>query len=109
MKPCLSQVCSLGGPLEQDLADYAAGKCQAIEIWLTKLETYLQSHSIQAFLDLLDRHAMSVPVASYQGGLLSEPGPATRRGLGTVGPPTAAVPAGRHSDLGGCCRHCRHR
>jgi 2-keto-myo-inositol isomerase len=74
--PCLSQVCSLGGPLEKDLADYAAGKCQAVEIWLTKLEAYLQSHSIQQFLDLVERHGVSLPVASYQGGLLSAPGPA---------------------------------
>ena len=38
MKPALAQVCSLNSPLEADVADYAAGKCEAIELWTGKLD-----------------------------------------------------------------------
>ncbi len=45
MIPALSQVCSLPALFEKDIEDYAAGQCRAIEIWLTKLETFLQTHT----------------------------------------------------------------
>lgn len=74
MTPTLAQVCSLPSPFEKDVADYAAGKCGAIEIWLTKLETYLQSHSLDDVRRLLGECEMAAPVASYQGGLLASQG-----------------------------------
>jgi 2-keto-myo-inositol isomerase len=69
MKPALAQVCSLSAPFAQQIADYAAGQCQAIELWLTKLEDYVQKHSLDAVRHLLAEHGMAAPVASYQGGL----------------------------------------
>ncbi len=78
MTPALSQVCTLHSSFERDVEDYAAGKCQAVEIWLTKLETYLESHSIDDVRRLLDRHEMAVAAASYQGGLLISQGDARR-------------------------------
>jgi 4-hydroxyphenylpyruvate dioxygenase len=74
MVPTLAQVCSLPAPFEQDIADYAAGKCGAIELWLTKLETWLQSHSLDDVRRLLAENEMTAPVASYQGGLLASQG-----------------------------------
>lgn len=74
MIPALAQVCSLPSPFEKDIADYAAGKCAAIEIWLTKLETYLQSRSLDDVRRLLAENEMIAPVASYQGGLLASQG-----------------------------------
>lgn len=74
MKPALAQVCSLSSPFQQDIADYAAGKCQSIELWFTKLETYLQSHAMGDVRQLLDEHQIDAPVASYQGGLLVSQG-----------------------------------
>ncbi len=76
MLPALSQVCSLPAPFEKDVADYAAGHCGAIEIWLTKLETYLQSHNIDEVRQLLEQHGVTAPVASFQGGLLVSQGDA---------------------------------
>jgi 4-hydroxyphenylpyruvate dioxygenase len=70
----LAQVCSLPSPFEKDVADYAAGKCSAIEVWLTKLETFLQTHSLDDVRGLLAEHEMTLPVASYQGGLLASQG-----------------------------------
>ena len=74
MIPTISQVCSLSSPLEKDIADYAAGHCESIEIWFTKLEGYLQNHSTDEFLRLLEEHNVTAHVASFQGGLLISQG-----------------------------------
>lgn len=78
MQPALSQVCTLHADFETDLADYAAGACYAIEIWLGKLETWLQTHSLDDVRRLLDEHNLTLPAASYQGGLLTSQGEARR-------------------------------
>lgn len=78
MHPALSQVCSLNSPFEKDIEDYAAGQCTAMEVWLTKLETYLESHSQDELKQLLADNEMNLPVASYQGGLLASQGEARR-------------------------------
>ena len=74
MIPALSLVNSLSAPLETQLEDYAAGKCQAVELWLTKIEEYLKAHSVPQFLELLQRHELLAPVASFQGGILESQG-----------------------------------
>jgi 2-keto-myo-inositol isomerase len=71
MKPALSQVCTLSAPFEKDIEDYAAGACRAIELWVGKLDAYLEGHSAAEFKDLVARHGVSAPVASFQGGLLT--------------------------------------
>lgn len=78
MKPAISQVCSLNSPFEKDIEDYAAGACRAVEIWLGKLETYLEKYSIDDVRRLLDEQNMMAPVASFQGGLLASQGDARR-------------------------------
>ena len=70
MIPALSQVCSLPSPFDSDIADYAAGACRTIELWLGKLETYLETHSVDDVARLLAEHEVTAPVASFQGGLL---------------------------------------
>jgi 4-hydroxyphenylpyruvate dioxygenase len=76
MIPALSQVCTLAAPFETDVADYAAAACQNIELWLGKLEGYLQQHGLKDARRLLQRHGQNAPVASYQGGLLTSQGEA---------------------------------
>jgi len=76
MLPTLSQVCTLHAPFEQDLEDFAAGQCRSVELWLGKLETYLQTHTVDDVRALLDKHELAAPVASYQGGLLTTQGDA---------------------------------
>lgn len=78
MTPALAQVCTLNAPFEQDIADYAAGQCHAVELWLGKLETYLESHTVDDAKSILAKHEMSAPVASFQGGLLTSQGEARR-------------------------------
>lgn len=76
MKPAISQVCSLNSPFEKDLEDYSAGACPAVEIWLGKLEGFLETHTTDDVVGLLERHGLAAPVASFQGGLLTSPGEA---------------------------------
>ncbi len=71
MKPALAQVSTLNAPLEVDVEQYAAGKCPAIDVWLGKLETYLDSHSTDDVRRLLESHEVTTPVASFQGGLFT--------------------------------------
>lgn len=78
MKPAISQVCTLHSPFDKDVEDYAAGACRAMEIWLGKLETYLEQHSLEEARRLLEEHEMAAPVASFQGGLLASQGEARR-------------------------------
>lgn len=78
MKAALSQVCTLQSAFETDVEDYAAGQCFAIELWLTKLEDYLERHSLDDVKRLAETHGVSFPVASYQGGLLTTQAEARR-------------------------------
>ncbi len=79
MKPALANVCSLESPLEQDIEDYAAGHCQAIELWIGKLDQYLERHSENDLTKLLSEHGVATPVASFQGGLLISQGEARKQ------------------------------
>jgi len=72
MKFAISQVCTLDTPFETDIEDFTAAKCQAVELWLTKLETYVDSHSVAQAGELLERQGIETPVASFQGGLFEE-------------------------------------
>jgi len=78
MRPALSQVTTLNASFEADLEDYAAAACAHVEIWLGKLETYLQTHTVDDARGLLTEQGLSAPVASFQGGLLTSQGEARR-------------------------------
>ncbi|RIK83662.1 MAG: sugar phosphate isomerase/epimerase [Planctomycetota bacterium] len=74
MKPAVAQVCSLESAFERDIEDYAAGACSAIELWLGKLEGFLEQHTAAEVRELLASHGLVAPVASFQGGLLTSQG-----------------------------------
>jgi 4-hydroxyphenylpyruvate dioxygenase len=76
MTPAISQACTLPNPFEADVQGYAEGGCNAIEVWLTKLETHLESHTVESTQSLLGKHNTSLVAASYQGGLLLTQGEA---------------------------------
>ena len=78
MIPTLSQVSCLNSPFDRDLEDFAAGKCTSVEVWLTKLEEYLKSHTPDDVRFWLDKFGIALPVASFQGGLLASQGEARR-------------------------------
>jgi 4-hydroxyphenylpyruvate dioxygenase len=74
MTPAISQVCCLNSPFDRDLEDFAGAGCQAVEVWLTKLETYLKSHTLKDVRYWLEKTRLSLSVASFQGGLLASQG-----------------------------------
>jgi 2-keto-myo-inositol isomerase len=70
VKPCISQATTLSTTFEDDLSAYARGGWSAIELWLTKLETFLESRSVAEARGLLDAQGLDPVAASFQGGLL---------------------------------------
>ncbi|HWE36342.1 MAG TPA: sugar phosphate isomerase/epimerase [Isosphaeraceae bacterium] len=70
MTPCISQVTTLSTPFEADLPAFARSGWSAVELWLTKLETFLQSHPIAEARSLLDGEGLTPAAAAGQGGLL---------------------------------------
>lgn len=74
MKPCLSGVTTLSAAFAEDVAACAAAGCDALEVWLTKLETHLESHSAADTRRLVTDKGVALVAASYQGGLLLSQG-----------------------------------
>jgi 4-hydroxyphenylpyruvate dioxygenase len=74
MKLCISEATSLSCSFEEDVNGYADGGCRALEVWLTKLESHLEKHSLADTRKLLEDREMSLAAASYQGGLLLSQG-----------------------------------
>lgn len=74
MKPCISEATTLPCSFAEDVAAYAGAGCKAMEVWLTKLETHLETHSAADTRKLLEDKSMTLAAASYQGGLLLSQG-----------------------------------
>ena len=74
--PAVGTVCSLDADLGTILADYAAGHCDAVDLWLGHAERVLEAGSPESLRDLLASSGMKVVAASYQGGLLTADGAA---------------------------------
>jgi 2-keto-myo-inositol isomerase len=74
LKPCISQACTLTSSFSDDVANFAEAGWPGVEVWLTKLEQYLEKHSVAETRRLLGDSGLSLPAASYQGGLLLSQG-----------------------------------
>src|SRR5437879_4367212 len=74
MKPCISQATTMPCSFAEDIANYADVGCTDIEVWLTKLETHLEHHSVQDTRKLLMDRGITLTAAAYQGGLLLSDG-----------------------------------
>lgn len=74
MRPCISEATTLSASFEEDVQNYAEAGCLAMEVWLTKLETHLQSHAPADTRKLLEDRSLVLAAASYQGGLLLSQG-----------------------------------
>jgi sugar phosphate isomerase/epimerase len=74
MRPCISEATTLSTPFADDVRGYAEGGCHAMEVWLTKLETHLETASVADTRKLLDERQMTLAAAAYQGGLLLSQG-----------------------------------
>jgi len=74
LKPCISEATTMPSSFAEDVADYAGAGCQGMEVWLTKLETHVQTHSLDQTRKLLEDRSMMLAAAAYQGGLLLSQG-----------------------------------
>jgi 2-keto-myo-inositol isomerase len=74
MKPCISQATTLNNSFETDPSVYSRGGWPAVELWLTKLESFLESHSLADARELFDRNGVKPVAAAAQGGLLLSQG-----------------------------------
>ncbi|HEV3144238.1 MAG TPA: sugar phosphate isomerase/epimerase [Gemmataceae bacterium] len=74
MKPCISEVSTMPASFREDVEAYAAAGCHGMEVWLTKLETALETDSAPDLLKLLEDKHLGLAAASYQGGLLLSQG-----------------------------------
>jgi sugar phosphate isomerase/epimerase len=74
MKMCISEATTMPCSFAEDVAAFADAGCNAMEVWLTKLETHLETHSVAETRKLLDERQVTLAAASYQGGLLLSQG-----------------------------------
>ncbi len=74
MRVCVSQACTLSTPFAEDVAAAVSAGCPAIEVWLTKLEKHLETHSVSDTAKLLTDNGLTLPIAAMQGGLLLSQG-----------------------------------
>jgi sugar phosphate isomerase/epimerase len=74
MKPCVSEATTMPSSFAEDVANYADAGCTGMEVWLTKLEKHLESHSPDDTRRLLHDRGLSLAAAAYQGGLLLSQG-----------------------------------
>lgn len=78
MIPCISQATTLAGSFADDVANYPAGGCTVIEVWLTKLEKHLQEVTPEDTRKALADRGITLIAAAYQGGLLLSQGEARK-------------------------------
>lgn len=76
MNPCIGQVTTLPSAFDADLRDYSRVGCHAIEVWLTKLESFLANRSVSEVRALMQTNDIKFVAASVQGGILLTQGDA---------------------------------
>jgi len=70
----MSEATTMAASFAADVQTFAAAGFRAMEVWLTKLETHLEKHSLADTRKLLEDQQMTLAAASYQGGLLLSQG-----------------------------------
>jgi sugar phosphate isomerase/epimerase len=76
VRPAIATVCSLDASLETILEDYAAGHCDAVDLWLGHAEAFVAKHGLATLRERLAGQGIEAVAASYQGGLLTSQGEA---------------------------------
>src|SRR4029453_5543373 len=81
MIPCISQATTLSSSFADDIDNYSASGCRAIEVWLTKLEQHLASVAASDTKKALADRGVELIAAPYHGGLLLSEGEERRSHL----------------------------
>jgi sugar phosphate isomerase/epimerase len=74
MQPCISEATTMSASFAEDVQAVSAAGFRSMEVWLTKLETHLEKHSVADTRKLLEDQQMALAAAAYQGGLLLSQG-----------------------------------
>jgi sugar phosphate isomerase/epimerase len=74
MDICLSEATTLPAPFAEDVEACTGGGFPALEVWFTKLEKHLETHSVADTRQMLADRGIRLPAAAYQGGLLLSQG-----------------------------------
>lgn len=74
--PALGTVCSLDADLRTILDDYAAGHCDAVELWLGHVERFLDVEEPETLRRMLADTGIRAVAAAFQGGLVMAEGEA---------------------------------
>jgi 2-keto-myo-inositol isomerase len=74
VKLCISEATTLPCTFAEDVQAYSDAGCRAMEVWLTKLETHLERHSVADTRKLVEDRQVTLAAAAYQGGLLLSQG-----------------------------------
>ena len=74
MNPCISEATLLPCTFADDVNHVANAGAAGLEVWLTKLETHLESHSVGDTRKLVGDRGLALTAAAYQGGLLLSQG-----------------------------------
>jgi 2-keto-myo-inositol isomerase len=74
MKLCVSEATTMPATFADDVEACGQAGCLALEVWLTKLEQHLETHSAAATRELLAAKGVTLAAAAYQGGLLLSQG-----------------------------------
>ena len=78
MIPCISEATTLPSSFAEDVANFADAGCEAMEVWLPKLEKHLETASAADTKKLLADRNLRPIAAAYQGGLLLSQGDARK-------------------------------
>lgn len=70
MIPCLSEATTMPAHFDEDVRAFASAGCTHMEVWCTKLEEYVGTHSVDAARRLADEQGVRLAVAAALGGLL---------------------------------------
>src|SRR5262249_26470876 len=79
MKLCISEVSTMPASFREDVVGYSAAGCKCMEVWLTKLETALETDSAVDLRNFVEDKQVKLAAASYQGGLLLSQGEQRRK------------------------------
>ena len=81
MKYCINEATTMPTDLVTDVQAYAAAGFQGIELWLDKVDKYLESASLNDAARLLSDHGLVATAACAQGRLLISQGQARQEAL----------------------------
>jgi sugar phosphate isomerase/epimerase len=70
MKPCISQATTMNNAFETDADLFSRCGWTAVEIWLNKLETFLEDHSPAEARAVFESNGIKLVAASSHGGLM---------------------------------------